>query len=331
MNTLFYEKKQKIISKLVDCGVQLNQAKIVADVMVTADVYGVTTHGANVLPSYIEKIRHGGINLQPVITVVKEGVSFAVVDADNSFGFVSADWCMDLAVEKAKNCGIFHVFSFNNNTVGPAFYYPLKAAKQGMIGILFSNSPAQMAPVGGKQKMLGTNPFAAVIPIPGQDPIIIDMATSAVAKSKFREYKLAGKELPDGWALNKDGNPTNNPDEGIQGLVVPMAGFKGYGLAMLIDICAGVLSGAAFLDDVGRFYTEDNTAMNIGFCCAAFNPQLILGDNYEPTIQNYVKKLRQSEKIGENEIVLPGDDRIRCMKNNEKEQGRELTIEDCTN
>lgn len=170
-----------------------------------------------------------------------------------------------------------------------------------------------MAPVGGKEKMLGTNPFSVVIPVPEQEPIIIDMATSVVAKSRFKQYKEMGQELPDGWALNEEGNPTNDPDEGIRGMVLPMAGFKGYGIAMLIDIISGVLSGAAYLNKVGRFYSEDKVEMNVGFYMTVIDPNVVMGGEYEKVIRDFVQRLRESDPVEGGRIVLPGDDRITVM------------------
>ncbi len=315
---IFENEKKEIISKLVLNSVPKGQAEIIADVMATADLYGVTSHGHSTLDAHIDRIKRGGYNLNPSFNIISETDSFAVIDGDNAFGFVSADYCMQHAVKKAKKCGIFTVFSRNNNTFGPAFYYPLKAAQNGMIGFICSNSPAQMAPVGGKEKMLGTNPFSAVIPVPGKEPIIIDMATSVVAKSKIKEYKALNKPLPDGWALNSDGKPTNDPDEAIVGLMQPMAGFKGYAIAMLIDIVSGVLSGSAYLNKVGRFYGEDNNCMNVGFCCVVIEPKTIMGDNYAEKISDFVELLRNSETIQGAKIVLPGDDRVSYLKLNER-------------
>lgn len=318
MDNKFLSEKASILCRLTNAGLSEEQASIVADCFATADVWGVSSHGARILPAHIDKIKRGGYNLMPQFKIVSESCAFAVVDGDNSFGPVSGKFCMDLAVTKAKKTGVFHVFCKNNNTIGPAFYYPLLAAKESMIGIVFSNSPAQMAPFGGKEKMLGTNPFAAVIPVPGRDPIVIDMATSIVAKSKFKEYKEAGKQLPEGWALDENGNPTTDPDDGMKGFVQPMAGFKGYGLAMLIDIISGVLSGSAYLNKVGRFYSEDNKPMNVGFTCIAINPEIIIGSDYSKRINDYVDSLRNSEKSGESPIALPGDDRIKFLHNKNK-------------
>lgn len=319
MKKKYLEEKTDIYNRLLEVGVPNNQAEVVADCFATADEYGVTSHGVNVLQSHIDKVLKpsGGYNLSPSLEIIRETPSFAVIDGDNGMGPVVADYCMNYAVEKAREVGVFHVFSRNNNTFGPAFYYPLKAAEKGFIGILFSNTPAQMAPFGGKEKMLGTNPFAVVIPVTGSDPIIVDMATSVVAKSKFKQYKEQGKQLPDGWALDVNGLPTNDPDEGMKGLVQPMAGFKGYGIAMLIDIISGLISGAAFLNKVGRFYSDEGKCMNVGFCCIAMDPYMILGDEYDIVINDYVSTLRNSERVGETPIALPGDDRIKFMKSEE--------------
>lgn len=316
MKEKYIKEKQAIIENLVGAGLDFSQSETIADCFATADEWGVTSHGVRILPSHIQRFARGGYNINPNLRIIKETGSFAVVDGDNSFGPVSAAFCMDLAVHKAKKNGIFQVFSRNNNTPGPAFYYPLKASEKGMIGIFFCNSPAQMAPFGGKEKMLGTNPFAFAAPVPGQDPLVIDMATSIVAKSKFKEYKEAGKPLPQGWALDANGVPTTDPDEGMAGFVLPMAGFKGYGISIIIDIIAGLLSGSAFLNKVGRFYSETSNSMNVGFTCIAINPQLIVGDNYDILIKEYVNTLRNSKTIDGKKIILPGDDRLNFLHKN---------------
>lgn len=303
----FERVKNETAAKLIGSGVPAAQAETVADVMTTADLYGVTTHGAAILDAHIKRVERGGYNLQPAFPVLRRTAAFAVVDGDNSFGFVSASHCMAMAVEGAKESGIYQVFSRNNNTFGPAFYYPLQAAKQGFIGLIFSNSPAQMPPSGGKEKILGTNPFAAVIPVPGQEPIIIDMASSVVAKSKFNEFKNAGKPLPEGWALDKNGVPTTDPEEAIAGLVLPMGGHKGYCIAMLIDVLSGVLSGAAYLNKIGRFYSPDGNGMDVGFCCIAIDPYAVLGEDYDARIQDFVSTIRNSQPVEGNTISLPGD------------------------
>ena len=312
-------KRGYIQNLLYESGVPLDQCKIVADVMVTADLYGVESHGSAVLDAHIKKIKRKDYNLNPHFRHIRETPAFAVIDGDNSLGFVSANYCMDYAVEKARKVGVFQVFSRNNNTFGPAFYYPLKAAEKGLIGIIMCNSPAQMAPIGGKDKMLGTNPFSVVIPVPEMKPIIVDMATSVVAKSKFKQFKEKGEKLPEGWALSIDGRPTNDPDEGIRGLVQPMAGYKGYAISMVIDILSGVLSGAAYLNKVGRFYSEEGSGMNVGFCCIAIEPEIVLGEEYSQIINDYVNRIRHSSTIEGDRISLPGDRKHKAKEKNELE------------
>lgn len=307
MNAMLEEEKLRVEAKLLQRGVPREQAEIVADVMVSADLYGVTSHGTRILDAHLKRIEMGGYNLVPHFEHIRETTSFAVIDGDNAIGFVSADHCMKYAVEKAKTLGMFTVFSRNNNTFGPAFYYPLNAAENGMIAFACCNSPAQMAPYGGKEKLLGTNPFAAAIPVPGHEPIMVDMATSIVAKSKFKEYKEQGKLLLDGWALDVEGRPTNDPDEGMKGFVQPMAGYKGYAIAMLIDIFSGLLSGASFLNRVGRFYSEEGQCMNVGHMFIAIDPKIVFGDAYADVINEYVRSIRSSANIEGQVVSIPGD------------------------
>lgn len=303
----FVEEK---VDELRLVGVKKEHARCLIDCLLTADSYGVNSHGLSTLSAHIEKIKLNLYNLEPNFSIISKSCAFAVIDGDNAIGPVSATHCMNYAVKEAKKSGIFTVFSRNNNTFGPAFYYPLIAAKKGLIGIAFSNSPAQMAPIGGKEKKLGTNPISIVIPCGDDEPIIFDMATSIVAKSKFKEFKHSGKNLPDGWALDIEGIPTNDPDEGIKGFVLPMAGMKGYGIAMIIDVLSGLLSGSAFLDKVGRFYSSDKN-MNVGFNFIAIDPAVIMGkDEYLESISEFVKILRDSKNIEGKKIILPGDDRV---------------------
>ena len=308
--------KNEAFDLLVSSGVPENHARIVADCFATADAYGVTSHGCGILPAHLDRIRRGGYNLRPQFRILRHTAAFAVIDGDNAMGPVSAMFCMDHAIAKSRESGVFTVFSPNNNTFGPAFYYSLKAAEKGCIALICSNSPAQMAPVGGAEKLLGTNPFAVVIPVPGEDPIIIDMATSVVAKSKFKEYKQAGKPLPEGWALDIHGQPTTDPDEAMAGFVLPMAGFKGYAISMLIDIVSGVLSGAAWLDKVGRFYSQTGDSMNVGFCMTVMDPTVVCGDEFEGQIKEFVQRIRSAKPAGGASVVLPGADRMKIYHSN---------------
>jgi len=298
-------------------GLSDDDATIVADSFIEADLVGVNTHGVTVLPAHLDKLARGGYNIRAEISVLKRGGSFAVVDGNNLMGPISAYRAMQIAIDEARDKGAYLVFSRNNNTFGPAFYYSTLASKQGLIGIAMCNTPAAMAPWGGKDKLLGTNPLTIAIPGPIEGPILLDMATSAVAKSKINLARIEEREIPLGWATDSDGIPTRDPMKAITGLVMPMAEYKGYGLSLMIDILAGVLSGAAFLDGVGGFYREQENGMNVGCLFIALNPEEIYGGGFDNLIATYVEKIQRSSSVNEERrVILPGENKIKKREEN---------------
>ena len=183
-----------ITETLIVNGVCPEQAKIISDCMIMADACGVHSHGLNVLPAYIKKIENKSFNVSGNPLIIKETSAFTLLDSNNLIGMYSAWFCMDVAIKKCQENGIHYVSSRNCNTFGPAFYYTRYAAERGMIGICFSNSPSAMPAWGGKKKILGTNPFSVAIPSKTKGIIILDMASSIVAKSKINELRKEGKE-----------------------------------------------------------------------------------------------------------------------------------------
>lgn len=292
---------------LLACQLPADQADLVAECLVEAEVHGVSTHGIALLPAYMNKLLTGSFNTRPCFSTLREGVAFSVVDADNAIGYVSAVHCMKLAIKHCRQTGIYTVFCRNSNTYGAAFYYPLLAAREGLIGITGCNSPAAMPVYGGRQRLLGTNPLAIAIPCGKANPILFDMSTSKVAKSKINEARRKHEQIPLGWALDEEGKPTTDPVEAIKGFMLPLEGYKGYGLAMMIDIMAGVLSGAAFLNKVGKFYSEDNQGMNVGQTFIALDPLQVYGEGFYELMDQYVETIRTSESREGAEISLPGD------------------------
>ena len=291
-------------------GISLKDSEIISKCYIEADLAGVSTHGVNVFPEHLNKFINEVYNKRPDIKVLKQTSSFALLDGDRSAGPVSGYNAMKLSVNKARKEGIFSTFVNNTNTVGPAFFYNNIALKEKMIGITLTNSPAAMAPTNGKEKLLGTNPLAISIPALRENPIIFDIATSQVAKSKIKEALINNKKIPLDWALDENGKKTDDPEEAIKGLVLPMAGYKGYGLAMCIDVLTGVISGANFLNNVGKFY-GNNSCMNVGATFIAINPQKILGDEFYLKMDEYIKTIKNSNKISEQEILIPGENRIK--------------------
>lgn len=299
--------KKDVTQLLVSHNLPEKQAEIVADCFVTADAGGVFTHGISVLASHIKKIDSREYNLNPILTKEKETHSFCRMNCDNAIGPYSAYECMMLAIENAKAEGIYTVFANNCNTYGPAFYYTKLASDNGMIGITFCNSPAAMAPWGGYEKLIGTNPFAVSVPSASRGSILFDMATSKVAKSKINKARLSEKEIPDDWALDVNGNPTTDPLEAIKGVVLPMAEHKGYGLALSIDLIAGMLSGAAYSTGVGKFYSQDGKAMNVGQVFIAINPEIIADSDFYAQMDAYIDKIHQCKPLEGQKIYYPGE------------------------
>lgn len=308
------------IIKILDLyGVNQKDSEIITNYMITTDMCGVHTHGLSILSSHIDKIIRKGYNLTEKPEITKDLGSFAVVNSKNTFGFVSGKFCMELAIEKSLKFGIGMVFAHNCNTYGAAFYYTKLASDKELIGITFCNSPIAMSPYGGKEKLLGTNPLAVSIPGKKEGPILFDMATSVVAKSKINELRKQKEKIPLGWALDAKGNPTVDPEEAIKGIILPMAGAKGYGLALTIDIIAGILSGAEYSEGVNRFYSNDNKGMNIGQVFIVLNPKMIYSEEFYIKVDNYIKRLHNSESLSESRVRFPGETKLEEYERSKKE------------
>lgn len=303
--------RRKAEDALMAKAVPVRDAQLIVDSMLEADICGVNTHGIKMLLPYIQKIENqsfdamgGGIN------PLKQSPAFTVIDAGNAIGAVSAGYAVDVCIERASEYGIHTAFVRHCNTFGPAFYYVEKIAKQGMIGFVCSNAPAAMPAFNGLEPMLGTNPMAFACPSKTKGSIVLDMATSIVAKSRFEMARIKGETLPEGWALDKEGKPTTDPVEAIKGFVLPMAGFKGYGIAMAIDLLAGSLSGASYLNKVNKFYAQNDRGMNVGQMFVAINPAMVYEGDFLADMDTYINTLRSSKVVEGKTIALPGDDRI---------------------
>ena len=232
-------------------GISAADAQQATDVLAKSDLRGIDSHGVARLHTYFEMLELGRINPKPNIKIVREKASVATVDGDNGLGLVVGPKANEIAMEKAEQYGSGWVSVCNTNHFGIAGYYPLKALERDLIGWAMTNSTKLVAPLWGAERMLGTNPIAIAFPGYKEPPIVIDMATSAVAYGKI-EIALRKKErIPKGWIIDKDGRDTMNPQDMIDGgAQLPlgsereMGGHKGYGFASMVDILCCVLSGA---------------------------------------------------------------------------------------
>lgn len=300
---MLYEK-EIIISKMMDYfrsfGYSKREASILSDYFYITELADVSSHGFQIL----EKEAHRKCQKSSrLLRVEKHGLSF-LFDANNQSGIIGASQGMNKAISYAQRYGVGICSLRNANTFGAAFYYSFLAVQRGFIGICFSNSPANMIPIGGKEKTLGTNPISIGVPNPKGLPFLFDMATSAMAKSNFRIFEKNKLPLPPGVAFDKHGAPTTDPKAGIEGSVAPLAGFKGEGLSMSFDILAGLLSGSSYLGRVGRNTGESN--LGVGQVFVAINPPIIYGENWEDAFFSYFEEF--SSLSGG--APIPGNNRV---------------------
>ena len=242
-----------IVRVLLKLGIPEEHAKIVADNLLMADLRGIESHGVQRLKRYVDGILSGGININPRIEILREGPSYALIDGDEGLGQVVGQRAMSLAIEKAKDSGIGVVAVRNSNHYGIAGYYALMAAREGMIGISMTNSRPLVAPTGGVERFLGTNPIALAAPTKDK-PFLLDMATSVVPIGKLEVYRRKNKPIPEGWAIDAGGNLTRDVEAVFnEGALLPLGGLgelfgghKGYGLSLMVDILSGILSGGTW-------------------------------------------------------------------------------------
>jgi LDH2 family malate/lactate/ureidoglycolate dehydrogenase len=221
-----------------------DQASVVADVLVRADLRGIGSHGVLRLPAYVHKIQAGLLKPHTPWTCLRETPATALYDAGMGLGPVAGLWGMKEAIERAGQFGISAVGVSNASHFGIAAYYALQAVEAGLIGVAISNAAASMAPWGGVQAQLGTNPVCVAIPTQDEIPLVLDMAASVVARGKIRLAQREGHPIPQGWALDNEGQPTTDPQAAIEGTLLPIGGPKGYGIALVNDILAGILTGS---------------------------------------------------------------------------------------
>jgi ureidoglycolate dehydrogenase (NAD+) len=244
---IFIEQLEAFCVEAMRCyHIREADAKLAAHILVTTDSWGVHTHGTRQLRPLLKNFPLGRLNADSQAEIVNEGAAWALLDGHHSLPFVTAHTAMRLAIEKAKSCGIGIVSVFHTSHFGAAGYYAVMAAQAGMIGLAMCNADPQMTVPGARGKVLGTNPIAYAIPGGSHQPVFMDIATSAVAANKVIRAKLLGESIPHGWLVDAEGIPTTNPaDFPEQGALMPMAAHKGYGFALLVEVLAGVMTGAA--------------------------------------------------------------------------------------
>lgn len=293
-------------SVLSAVGVPDGDADIIVDSIVYAHTRGKHTHGIGRMPIYVRKIGEGLMNPLTPMKLIRETPATAVYDAENGFGQVSAVRAMDIAVEKAKICGIGAVGVRNSNNFGTAGFIGEHAVRRGMIGVVISNSGPAIAPTGGKKAILGTNPICLAFPGDGNDPpIIFDMACSNAARGKIRLAAKTGEKIPAGWATDENGKETDDPNEALKGAMMPIGGYKGFGLALCVDIIAGLLTGSAFGGNAKNL-NHPTEISGYGHMVAALDPNAFISpEEYRSKLAETVANIKACGEEGA--VFMPGE------------------------
>jgi L-2-hydroxycarboxylate dehydrogenase (NAD+) len=291
-------------------GLPNEDAAKVATLMVEADMQGSDGHGVIRLAPYAKRILAGGINLKPDIKVVQERTAMALVDGDNGMGHLVMKKATELAIHKARSAGIAWVGSRWSNHAGPASLYARMALQHDMIGLYFAVGNANhLPPWGGLDMLLSTNPIAAAIPTLNEAPVVLDMATTVAAYGKVKAKAQRGEMMPEGWMIDRQGKPLLDPTKSEEGFLLPIGGYKGYGLSLIVGILAGTLNGAAMGSQVIDFNKDFSTTTNTGQAIAIIDPSAF-GDitEFKQNVDTLVRELRGSERMtGVDRIWLPGE------------------------
>ena len=298
------------IDAMVKFGMDKTDAETTAEVLITTDLMGVNTHGSKQLYLLLKNMKEGGLDVKAKPTVVNLGPALSVIDGKFAMPMVTATKAMNLAIKKAKDTGIAYVGVKGSGHFGAAGFYANMAAKEGLIGLSMSNVDPCVAIPGGKTPHFGTNPVAYAIPTGTARTIFLDIATSVSAVSKIFAAKTLGKPIPDGWLIDSDGKPTNDPMKYPEdACILPMAGHKGYGIALLVEVLSAIVTGALFTLDVPCWLRDFSKSANQGHAFIAIDIKKIIPiADFESRMDKMVSQIHDAPKAdGIEKIYLPGE------------------------
>jgi L-2-hydroxycarboxylate dehydrogenase (NAD+) len=291
-------------------GMPAGDARTVAGLMAEADLQGSDGHGVIRLTHYARRIRSGGINLNPDIRIVRERAGMALLNGDNAMGHLVMKRAAEIAIEKARVAGVAWVGAQWSNHAGPASLYARMMLPHDMIGLYFAVGNANhLPPWGGMDMLLSTNPIAAAIPAGEEAPVVLDMATTVAAYGKVKAKAARGEAMPEGWMIDRDGNPLTDPKRANEGFLLPIGGYKGYGLAMVVGLLAGTLNQAAMGKDTVDFNADFETPTNTGQAIMAIDLSAF-GDvaEFKAAVDTLVRDLHAAERMpGVERIFVPGE------------------------
>ena len=312
-------KLNKIIREIfINHGLNKNHASISTNALINAELVGAYGHGLARLKMYCDRIKKKLINPKPNIKIKKISQSISLIDANNSIGFVAADIAIKKAIKNANKTGIGLVAVKNSGHYGLSGYYAEQAVKKNLVTMIYTNAPPAVAPHGSLKSLFGTNPICFGTPTGSKIPFILDTSISMINRGKIRVAARNNQKIPEGVALDKFGKPTTDAKKALEGVQLPIAGFRGSGLAWMVDILSGVLTGGNHAGRVKDPFEDFTGPQNIGHLFITFKTNLFV-KNYNKRIKDNIKRIKRLPKIkGVKEIMYPGQNKYNRYKLNSK-------------
>ena len=312
--------KKEVINIFKKFGLNNNHAIISANAIINAEIVGAHSHGLSRLKMYCDRISKKVINAKPKIKIKKISQSISLIDADDSIGFVAADIAIKKCIQNAKKTGIGMVAVKKSGHYGLSGYYAEQATRKNLITMIYTNAPPAVAPYGASKSLFGTNPICFGTPTGSKVPFILDTSISMINRGKIRLAERKNKKIPQGVALDKFGKPTTDAKKALSGVQLPIAGFKGSGLAWMVDILSGVLTGSNHSGRVKDPFDDFSGPQNIGHLFITFKTNLFV-KNYNNQIKKNIRTIKNLPKIkGIKKIMYPGENKFNRYKNNSKKE-----------
>ena len=308
--------RSKIIQIFEKHKLSKKHSEICADYLIKAELVEAKSHGLTRLKMYCKRIQKNLINPKPKIKIKRVNSSISYIDANNSIGFVSANIGIDQAIKNAKKTGIGLVAVKKSGHFGLSSFYAEQAVKKNLIVFCFTNAPPALAPYGARKSLFGTNPICFGAPT-GKVPFILDTSTSIINRGKIRHANKFGKKIPYGVALDKFGKITTNAKEALKGTQLPIANFKGSGLAWMVDILSGVLTGSSHGGKTKDPFDDFSGPQNMGHLFITINPKIFIGSKFIKEIKKNIKLVKKLPKAkGFSNILYPGERKNKTYKKN---------------
>ena len=312
------EVKKILIKIFTNQSVSIAHAKIIADAIINAESVGAYGHGLSRIKMYCDRIKKKCINPKPKFKIRNISQSITSIDADNSIGFVAADIAIKQAIKNAKKTGIGLVAVKNSGHYGLSGYYAEQAVKKNLVVMIYTNAPPAIAPHGARKSLFGTNPICFGSPTGSKVPFILDTSITMINRGKIRFASKLNKKIPKGVALDKFGKPTNIAKKALEGVQLPIAGYRGSGLAWMVDILSGVLTGSSHGGEVKDPFDDFSGPQNVGHLFITFKNNLFV-KNFNNRIKKNIKKVKKLPKIkGIKQILYPGENKYLRNKINSK-------------